>query len=629
MNVIPSIQIRLNSTKTKHADMWNVPVVNHLWVEECFKQWRYVHPSVQAGRFTNYPPTVDYGNILGQRVAYTAKAESSELADHRKPLQEIPPEIVSESGASANDGGDELLHEAPTPNSPIISRQGSAFEVEQDVTNGEENGDDPLLLPATRRRPPALASDDEIIRLRASSSPSRGKTIGRAREYTFEDEGEVIRPQASSKSKVNGKARAYTFEDEEEVIRPQASPSKAKVNGKARPYTSSGVAEFEVVIRPRASSPKVKTKGKARASTSKGVAEVEEEHIARRPAAPSNTEVLVIEDDEDIEIEERSPHESDVDHNVPLPVIRPMDSVRAVDDSEDDLLSADQILAQSRSNTSKKPGSTSSKSKPSYKPASERGPADAATRRSTASPSPEEKESVQRPGSNTGSFTPRKRSGPMPKPRFSQVKTPVVSKTMSMSGMTPEVVISSPRRSHTTNSANPVAGPSRAPKTPKESGRQDASTAPKVTDPPTTKRRVQTARKHTSKNISSSKEALTSKAKSSAQRGGSVEKSPRASVAPLSRFTSDSVVVGSDDGLRSRRAAAVRASVGLAADMLDANQHSASLKASKGNIHKLSLGKRTHSEALSEEEDGYSEDGKSKGRHVKSKTMAKVCGFIF
>lgn len=51
----------------ERSEEWGIPVVNHLWVEECFKRWAYIDPAADAGRYVSYPHGVNYAEVLGQR----------------------------------------------------------------------------------------------------------------------------------------------------------------------------------------------------------------------------------------------------------------------------------------------------------------------------------------------------------------------------------------------------------------------------------------------------------------------------------------------------------------------------------------------------------------------------------
>jgi hypothetical protein len=78
--------------KTERAEEWGIPIVNHLWVEECFKRWAFVHPAAEGGRFVSYPSGVNYAEILGQRGIGNVRREEldleSEGADPEQPKKD-------------------------------------------------------------------------------------------------------------------------------------------------------------------------------------------------------------------------------------------------------------------------------------------------------------------------------------------------------------------------------------------------------------------------------------------------------------------------------------------------------------------------------------------------------------
>jgi mediator of DNA damage checkpoint protein 1 len=52
----------LSGTKTLKAASWGIPVVNHLWLEDCFSQWRDI--STANEKYVVFPPGVDFGTVL-------------------------------------------------------------------------------------------------------------------------------------------------------------------------------------------------------------------------------------------------------------------------------------------------------------------------------------------------------------------------------------------------------------------------------------------------------------------------------------------------------------------------------------------------------------------------------------
>ena len=44
------------------AASWGIPVVNHLWLEDCFSQWRDIATANE--KYVVFPPGVDFGTVL-------------------------------------------------------------------------------------------------------------------------------------------------------------------------------------------------------------------------------------------------------------------------------------------------------------------------------------------------------------------------------------------------------------------------------------------------------------------------------------------------------------------------------------------------------------------------------------
>ncbi|KAG9318151.1 hypothetical protein JVU11DRAFT_224 [Chiua virens] len=51
--------------KTARAHSWSIPVVNHIWLEDCFVEWRAL--TVGLERYIVYPPGIDFGKMLTTR----------------------------------------------------------------------------------------------------------------------------------------------------------------------------------------------------------------------------------------------------------------------------------------------------------------------------------------------------------------------------------------------------------------------------------------------------------------------------------------------------------------------------------------------------------------------------------
>ena len=122
--------------KTERAEEWGIPTVNHLWVEECFKRWAFVHPATESGRFVSYPPGINYAEILGQRGIGNVRREV--LDGEREGADLDPPKKDLRAGDTKDMGLDRPLastSKAASPkklvSEPPTSNTSSVAEVEE------------------------------------------------------------------------------------------------------------------------------------------------------------------------------------------------------------------------------------------------------------------------------------------------------------------------------------------------------------------------------------------------------------------------------------------------------------------------------------------------------------------
>ena len=82
---------RILGEKTTKAQEWGLPVVSHLWVEECFKKWAYVDPASHGGRFVNYPQGVNFAEVLGQRGIGNVRSSAVNVTPTAGPVSPVKP----------------------------------------------------------------------------------------------------------------------------------------------------------------------------------------------------------------------------------------------------------------------------------------------------------------------------------------------------------------------------------------------------------------------------------------------------------------------------------------------------------------------------------------------------------
>ena len=96
------ITSKLEGEKYEHAKIWgNVHVVNHIWIEECFANWR--HESVATPRFIDFPDGVNLERLVGKTpIDEDGLARSRTIVEDDLVVQELdlpPIPIISQTAA--------------------------------------------------------------------------------------------------------------------------------------------------------------------------------------------------------------------------------------------------------------------------------------------------------------------------------------------------------------------------------------------------------------------------------------------------------------------------------------------------------------------------------------------------
>ncbi|KAF8335877.1 uncharacterized protein EI90DRAFT_3287772 [Cantharellus anzutake] len=157
--------------KVERAMQWTIPVVNHTWLEDCFRQWRYIEPSAKLGAYTVFPPGVDWSDSLDLRAH-----DSDRSAVHpgppapSTPVRQPSPGPSKANAASTRLPSSNRVSEDPfaasfkpmevvEPIPPLSSeRGGSILEIERTVTDVAGTLEPSSALPSTVMD----ISDDEV-----------------------------------------------------------------------------------------------------------------------------------------------------------------------------------------------------------------------------------------------------------------------------------------------------------------------------------------------------------------------------------------------------------------------------------------------------------------------------------
>nr|GAT60529.1 predicted protein [Mycena chlorophos] len=201
------IAAHMGGIKTEKALSWSIPVVNHVWLEDCFAQWLFLSPALS--KYIHFPPHVDFTSMLAERGMLRSIDDLAveEKEDARRRNRERPP----------------------------IGTDASAKEVQsmlsaEDVDMEDEDETE-------RRRRPAT---DKKRAVSASVSPSKSaKHVTKAESVSPSKTPSKKRPQPANNSpaKRHGKPASLFSEEEEDKPKPNGN-AKGKATASSKPSRS-------------------------------------------------------------------------------------------------------------------------------------------------------------------------------------------------------------------------------------------------------------------------------------------------------------------------------------------------------------------------------------------------------
>ncbi|KAJ7901920.1 hypothetical protein B0H14DRAFT_3723932 [Mycena olivaceomarginata] len=230
------IAANMGGEKTQKAIAWNIAVVNHVWLEDCFVDWRDITPAVP--KYIDFPPNLDFAPMLGERgvrlnLENLANEEEEDLVARERAE---PPPVGTEASAREVEG---------------ILEDGDG-----DVIMDDQDAEEQCLAPSTSKSKSA-AGDKRTVS--ASVSPAKHRS-------TDEDDITADEPSKSAK----GKQRAQGEEMQPaDITKPSAKRGK----------------------QPARSDEPVRKSTERKGKTSRVVAEEEEEQVeAAKKAKPLEKE---------------------------------------------------------------------------------------------------------------------------------------------------------------------------------------------------------------------------------------------------------------------------------------------------------------------------------------------------
>lgn len=234
---------------------WSIPVVNHLWLEDCFVQWRNL--SVGAAKYIDFPPGVDFAQLLGERgVGRSVQLDLEREDELRKEAETEEIDGQKISGPKRQEG------------------QGKGSEAPRDTPNAVETPKSKKASPKKHR-----ASNGVPVDTATSAKDAR-----EVEEAVGLFDGADMDPDVPMD--VDGDDAGMSVDNEH--ILPSKSPTKSKKNLDEH----EGIAD------------KPRSRLVRRTSTRKEP-EKEEEHGQRKPGpSKTNTKAVIADLDDESEIEE-------------------------------------------------------------------------------------------------------------------------------------------------------------------------------------------------------------------------------------------------------------------------------------------------------------------------------------
>ncbi|KLO16256.1 hypothetical protein SCHPADRAFT_901651 [Schizopora paradoxa] len=282
----------ISGKKTEKAREWDIPIVNHTWLEDCFVAWRALTPAQE--KYITFPQGLSFAKLVAQRGVGRIGFDVASPAEIAAIEAEVELEIEARRKRRGDGGGasEEVVikeekdvktkKKGGEPAKATEASQNEAREVEvlMDLDEVPPADDFPVQEIDTDHADDEVEEEEKDVRKRSPSplsslpvSPVKKKR-GKPKEAQLvsEDEDEE-ESQPRTVSKTNNKSSA-------------AGPSK-KVKKAAQSETE---AELEEVSPPRRPEPPKKKAGSSKATRSRARSDPESEddgeiEEVERPAA--------------------------------------------------------------------------------------------------------------------------------------------------------------------------------------------------------------------------------------------------------------------------------------------------------------------------------------------------------
>ncbi|KAF8210360.1 hypothetical protein K438DRAFT_1809538 [Mycena galopus ATCC 62051] len=231
------IAANMGGEKTQKALAWNIAVVNHVWLEDCFVDWRDITPAVP--KYIDFPPNLDFAPMLGERGVKLNLDHLGDEEEEDQAARERPP-VGTEASVREVEG---------------ILNNGNVIMDNQDTEEAEQ-----CLAPATSRS--KAPSSRRMVS--ASVSPAKHRSTDDADmevdeppkavkggKQRAQGEETSMPPKRGKQPEGKGKARQAVAEAEDEEQEPHIELTrKAKPNGNGKEREKPAKAASKVTFAP-------------------------------------------------------------------------------------------------------------------------------------------------------------------------------------------------------------------------------------------------------------------------------------------------------------------------------------------------------------------------------------------
>ncbi|KAL0579150.1 regulator of Ty1 Transposition [Marasmius crinis-equi] len=204
-----------NGAKADRAYAWSIPVVNHLWLEDCFVQWRNLTVGVE--KYIVHPKGLDFYSCLGKRGVSQAVEDLEEIVKAEIEEQEAAAELLGNGGQ----GGMPLGTASSARDIREVAEQIAPGPMDLDDGPDDFNNHDMEVdAPMTPRRSP---------KKQVAKSPSKKppNSVSRTRR-----KGDVEEDPADDEDDVGTRAAARTRDSIRSPVKNEAAATRSKKSRK-------------------------------------------------------------------------------------------------------------------------------------------------------------------------------------------------------------------------------------------------------------------------------------------------------------------------------------------------------------------------------------------------------------